>query len=179
MINKNKILLISLLILSPTLGLAQAQKYAFASEGYILSTLPETKQVEAQLETYKQQLDNRLETKVKEFQTKGTDFERNYADMTDLERADQQEELQIIQESILKFKRDAQSSLQDKQKELLEPVIDKVQKAIDEIAAENGYDYVIRAEALLFAKPIHDISDLVIKKLGVTPPPNKENKKSE
>ena len=171
----NKLLIILLLII-PTLGWAQGGKYAFASEGYILSALPETKQVEAQLDSYKKQLDTRLETKVKEYQEKGADFERNYANMTDLERADKQEELQVIQDSILKFERDAQTSLQEKQQELLEPVIDKVQNAIDAIATEKGYDYVVRAEALLFAKPAFDISDLVIKKLGVTPPSKKTKK---
>ena len=50
-------------------------------------------------------------------------------------------------------------------------------QAPDAVAAVVGYDFVLSAgvggvDIVLFAKEEHDVSDLVLKKLGVTPPTN-------
>jgi outer membrane protein len=51
--------------------------------------------------------------------------------------------------------------------QLLQPAYDKIQKAIDDVSAENGYTHVFRAEALLFARESDEISTLVLAKLGI------------
>jgi outer membrane protein len=50
---------------------------------------------------------------------------------------------------------------EEQQKSLL-----KVQKIIQSVAAEKGYDMVVNGEQLLFAKPELDISDIVIKEIS-------------
>src|SRR4051812_40186665 len=83
-----------------------------------------------------------------------------------------------MQTSIKEFETNAQSSMQKKQVSLLEPVLAKIQKSIDQVGAENGYTYIFSTHAdyggsaiILYAKNKEDnISDLVLKKLGVTPP---------
>jgi len=58
--------------------------------------------------------------------------------------------------------------MQDKEVQLLQPAYDKIQKAIDDVAAENGYSHVFRAEALLSGRDTDEISTLVLAKLGIT-----------
>lgn len=166
---KLKSLLLSAFVLFAVAATAQEVKVGYTNVDYVLSQMPEAKQIEADLKAYETQLQNRLQAKIQEFQTKGQAFQSGYQTMSDVERADKQEELQNLQASIEKFQREAQVSLQDKEVQLLQPAYDKIQKAIDDVAAENGYTHVFRAEALLFAKETDEISVLVLKKMGVTP----------
>ncbi|MBK5278685.1 MAG: OmpH family outer membrane protein, partial [Bacteroidia bacterium] len=79
-----------------------------------------------------------------------------------------------LQESIQKFQQDAQTSLQTKQTSLMEPVFAKVGKAIEEVAKENDYSFIINpqliggGDILLYNDEKYNISTLVLKKLGIT-----------
>lgn len=150
-------------------------KIGYTNVDYILSLLPESKQIEADLKAHEKQLTTQLQAKVQEFQTKMEAFQKGAPTMTEIVRADKQEELQTMQTSIEKFQREADSSLQKKQGELLEPVYTKIQGAIDKVATDNGYTYVFSSDAggmpiLLHASEDHNISDKVLTSLGVTPP---------
>ena len=142
-------------------------KFGYANEALILSSLPETKQINADLRAYERQLKNRMEAKMQEIQSKGQDYEKNYSTMTDLERADKQAELNSMQESLIKFQQDAETSIQEKQEKLLQPVLKKVQSVIDKIAENGNFTYILKADALLYAQDSEDISFLVLEKLGV------------
>ena len=91
-------------------------------------------------------------------------------------KADKERELGALQESIQKFQQDAQTSLQTKQSSLMEPVISKVGVAIEAVAKENDYSFILtpqiqgNTDILLYSDEKYDISALVLKKLGVTPP---------
>lgn len=146
------------------------QRFVYVNVEYILAAMPEAKQVDSDLQAYEKQLKTRLEAKIKEFQTKGSDLEQNYTKLTDLERADKQEELQTMQESIIKFQQEAELAMQKKQQDLLKPLYQKIQASIDKIGKAQGYGYIFKAEALLYARPSDDISAAVLKDLGITPP---------
>ena len=64
--------------------------------------MPETKQVQSEVQAYGTQLQNQLQSKITDFQSKADAFQKT-ATMTDLIRADKQEELQNLQASIQKF----------------------------------------------------------------------------
>ena len=56
------------------------------------------------------------------------------------------------------------------------PVYEKVGKAIEDTAKENGFSMVLSQQiggldVVLYADDTSDISDLVLKKMGVTPKP--------
>jgi outer membrane protein len=81
--------------------------------------------------------------------------------------------LAYLQENLQKFKQDAQLSIQKKENDLILPVYEKVGKAIEAVATENGFSYILNPEmvtggqTLLFADNKYNISDLVLKKLGI------------
>lgn len=157
-----------------TASLAQAPlKIGYTSVEYVLSQMPESKQIESQLKDYSTQLKNQLDTKYAEYQTKGEAFQKGAATMPDPVRADKQKELQNMQQSIQEFQQSAETSLQQKQQALLKPALDKLQQTIDAVATENGYTYVLNSDGaspvLLHGPKEGDISDLVLKKMGITP----------
>ena len=163
------VLLLSSIVLFSSLKAQSSEtfKTAYADEAFILSQLPETKQVEADLRAYKKQLENHLKSKTDEYQSKGEEFQKTFERMTDIERADKQEELANIQESILKFQHNAENDMQERQQKKLLPILEKLQRAIDEVAAAGNYTYIFKADALLYAKNAKDISLTILNRLGV------------
>jgi len=174
-----KILIIPVLLLMLSSFVAKAQtqtpKIGYANVEFILAQLPEAKAIESEYKTYEQQLSNQLQSKYEEFQRKAETFQRESATMTDLVRADKQNDLQNLQQSIEKFQQEAQVSLQNKQLELFQPAYKKITEAIQEVAKENGFTHVFSdntsgLQILLYASEKDDVSNLVLQKLGVTPP---------
>ncbi|KAA9325453.1 OmpH family outer membrane protein [Adhaeribacter soli] len=151
-------------------------KIGYTNVDYVMSQMPESKQIEADLKAYSAQLENQLKSKYQEFETKGQAYQKGAATMTDVVKADKEKELMNLRTSIEEFQKNADVSLQKKQQQLMEPVLDKLQKAIDDVAKENGYTYVFNSDAgygttpvLLHGPEDGNISDLVLKKMGVTP----------
>jgi outer membrane protein len=152
-------------------------KIGYTNVEYILALMPESKQIESDLKAYSTQLETQLQTKYKEYQTKGEAYQKGAQTMTDVIRADKEKELMNLQSSIEEFQKNAEASLQKKQQALLEPAYKKMQKAIDDVAKENSITYIFNSDAgygtnaiLLHAPESDNISDLVLKKMGVTPP---------
>ncbi|GAB3581121.1 OmpH/Skp family outer membrane protein [Hymenobacter daeguensis] len=156
---------------------AQAQaplKIGYTDVQYVLAQMPESKQIESDLKAYNTQLEAQLKSKYAEYQAKGEAYQKGEATMTDVVKADKQKELQSLQQSIQEFQRSAEQSLQQKQQTLLKPALDKLQKNIDAVADENGFTYVFNSDGggsplLLHAPESGNISDLVLKKMGITP----------
>jgi outer membrane protein len=122
-------------------------KIGYTNVDYVLSQMPESKQIEADLKAYSAQLENQLKSKYAEFESKGQAYQKGAATMTDLVKADKDKELMNLRTSIEEFQKNADQSLQKKQQQLMEPALDKLQKAIDAVANENGYTYVFNSDA--------------------------------
>ena len=83
--------------------------------------------------------------------------------MTDLIRADKQEELQNLQASIQKFQNEAQTSIVQKEQDLFKPLFEKISNAINVVSEREKFTHVFSAgvpgvDVLLYAKPTDDIS---------------------
>ncbi len=150
-------------------------KIGYTNVNYILSQLPETKQIESELKTHEEQLGAQLQSKMKEFEDKYKAFSdlAGQGNVDPVILNDKQTELQNLQSSIQKFQQEAEQSLQVKQQELLKPAYDKIQSNIDAVAKENGYTHIFATDTqgapiLLYAQKQDDISDLVLAKLGIS-----------
>ena len=150
-------------------------KMGYTNVEYILSQMPEAKQVDSEFKAYESQLQNQLQSKGTELQTKLQEYQQGAATMTDLVRADKEAELQSLNQRFEAFQREAQSSLQKKQAELYAPLFEKIGNAVKAVRTENGYDMIFSTgvpgvDILLDADDKYDVSDLVFKKMGITPP---------
>ena len=160
-------------LLAPRTAQAQ-QKIGYTSVEYVLSQMPESKQIESDLKAYGSQLEAQLKAKQAAFQTKLDAYQKGGASMTDIVKKDTEKELQQMQQGLQEFSQTAQQSIQQRQQTALRPVLDKIQKNIDAVADESGYAYVLNSDAgsspvLLHGPKDGDISDLVLKKMGITP----------
>ena len=157
---------------APTVQAQAPLKIAYTSVQYVLSQMPESKQIESELKTYSGQLEAQLKSKTTKFQTEVADYQKGAAAMTDVVKADKEKDLSAQQQSIQEFQRSAEQSLQQKQQTLLKPALEKLQKNIDAVADENGFTYVLNSDGdsplLLHGPKDGDISDLILKKMGIT-----------
>ncbi len=65
----------------------------------------------------------------------------------------------------------AGEAIQNKQSQLLAPVMRKIQDAIQAVAKEKGYTYVLARESMIVAPDADNLLQAVAKKLNVTVPP--------
>ena len=174
--------LVLLLVLGLGAHLSQAQtastttKIGYADVDYIFSQLPESKAIEAELKSTQAQLKNQIDAKYQDFQKKLADYNANLNTMLDAVRQNTERELQQMQQNIEKLQADAQTTIQTKQTQLMDPVYKKVGKGIEDVAKENGFTFVLNQQiggldVILYGDEKMDISDMVLKKLGVTPKP--------
>jgi outer membrane protein len=167
-----KLALLTLLLGAST---AFAQKYAHINSNELLLAMPERKQAETTLQEYAKQLDNQIKTMSGEYDAKVADYQKNEPIMTDVIKQDKIKEINDLEERIKTFQGTAQESLQKKEQELMQPMINKAKKAIEDVAKENNYKYVFDSSVgvLLFADPSDDILPLVKKKMNLpdTPAP--------
>lgn len=151
---------------------AQSLKVGHTRIDYIISQLSEAKVVNNQLTVQQTQAENELKRLQKELQEKYAAYQQGLSQMTDVIRKDREKELQTLQARIEEFGRTADASLQTKYRQLMSPILNKVQQTIDTVAKQNGYNYIINAGSttnVLYAQPENDITDLVLKRMGVTP----------
>lgn len=172
--------LVLLLVLGLGAHLSQAQtasvKIGYADVDYIFSQLPESKAIEAELKSTQAQLKNQIDAKYQDFQKKLADYNANLNTMLDAVRQNTERELQQMQQNIEKLQADAQTTIQTKQTQLMDPVYKKVGKGIEDVAKENGFSFILNQQiggldVILYGDEKMDISDMVLKKLGVTPKP--------
>lgn len=173
-----KLVLLLMLGFGTLLSHAQtaSTKIGYADVDYIFSQLPEAKQIDTELKSTQAQLKNQIDTKYADFQKKLADYQANLNTMLDAVRQNTERELQQMQQNIEKLQQDAQTTIQAKQTQLMDPVYKKVGKGIEEVAKENGFSFILNQQiggldVILYGDEKMDISDLVLKKLGVTPKP--------
>ena len=145
-----------------------AMKIGYADVDYILSQMPESKQVESDLQATNKQLQSQLEAKYTEYQQKLQAYQQGAATMLDAVRQDKERELAGLEQNIQKFQQDAQASIQKKTAELMEPLTKKIGDMINAVATEQGYTHVLNGQVggidvVLYADEIYDISDEVLK----------------
>jgi outer membrane protein len=151
-----------------------ASKIGYADVDYIFTQMPEFKQIQTDLQSLQNQLKKNLETKGAEFQRKVAEFQQNANTMLETVRQNTERELMQMQSNLEKLQQDAQAEIQKKEGALMEPVYAKVGKAIEDVAKENAFTFVLNQQiggldVILYGDPSADISELVLKKMGVTP----------
>ncbi len=168
--------MISTPLLAQTTPANGTGKIVYTSVDYLLQNLPEGKVVQNQLEVTKAQLDKALGEIYKEAQEKYEAYQKNGASMAEVIRADRQKELEILQTRIQEMQTNSQQSLATKQQQLMEPLITKVNDAIQAVGKEQGYLLIINMDGgqgnptiLYSSSEDNNASNLILRKLGVDP----------
>ena len=147
------------------------QLFGHVNSQEILSAMPEAATAQLALQEELQGLQEQGQTMMQEFESQQSDFQLNQEGMSEAIRNDKLKSLENLQERILLFEQSAEQSIQMKQAELFEPILTKIQNAIDEVAKEKEYAYIFDLVGLqggvVYKDDSHDITELVRKKLNL------------
>lgn len=169
-----KKLVIIAVVLIASLGATQAvnaQKIGYVDMSEIVTSMPEYAQADTALGKYRNELMQQIQVMQKEFQTNADQYVKDSTTMSDAVKEVKRSELQDQQTRLMRFQQTSQQKMQEKQQELLKPIIDKAQKAVNDVAKSKGYTYVFNDTGdgtILIVKPEgDDITAAVKTKLGI------------
>ncbi len=159
---------VSMLLLLP-LGLAaQEMKIAVVNTQEVFNLLPELAEVESKMAAYTKQYQDQMKAMEDEHTRKYADLTAQGDTLTENIRILRIQEVQDIEARIQNFIPMAREEMEKKQAELVAPLQEKIQKAIDEVGAENGYTYIMSPQVMLYSgSSAIDATDKVKAKLGL------------
>jgi outer membrane protein len=165
-----KKVLLTLLCVLPLSIFAQDFKAGHVNFEEIISQMPELEKVKAQVDTISKQWEDLMMKMRDEYSVKIKELQDKQSTMTDGMQQSKVAEIQEIETRITNTRQQAVTEIQNKQKELMQPIIEKVRNAIKVVATENKLTYVfdLGAQSIVYTAPTAlDITPLVKKKLGL------------
>ena len=166
---KKTFIVIAMALLS--LGTAFAQKnvkLGHIDSNELLKIMPGRDSAQAKLQREMTELEGALQNMQMELQQLYNDYMAKESQMSDLIKQTKQTELQDKGARIEEFQKNAQLQLQESEKALLTPIIDRAKEAIRKVAKDNGYTYIFdSAVGVTLYEGGDDILPLVKKELGL------------
>ncbi len=149
---------------------ASAQKTAHINLDSLITLMPESKVAQQAVQDYAKQLEQQITAMQTELQTKYEAFQKDAPNMAPIVKQTKEAELNDLNQRITDFQQQAQGDYQKKSADLSKPVYEKAKKAIDQVAKETGYKYVLDTSTglVIYNEPADDILVPVMKKLGIT-----------
>jgi outer membrane protein len=164
-----KLIVASVLALGFFTASAQT-KIGYINTEELLGSMPEALTVSKELEEYGAALDMQREEYMKELNEKGAKFNEDSSKLSATMKEIKRKELQELYEKIQNYQQTAQDDMNKKSQEKLMPLRKKAMEAINAVAKENGYIYVLDISSIIVGPPSDNIIGLVKKKLGIKDP---------
>ncbi|MDA8596658.1 MAG: OmpH family outer membrane protein [Flavobacteriaceae bacterium] len=149
----------------------QAQKVAHINTEQLISSLPETKALNEELQKLTKTYADDIKAADDLLKAKYERFTAESAAQTDEENQKRMLEVQADQEKIRQMQIAAREELQKKEVEKLNPILEKAMQAINDVAKEKGIVYVFDSapgKGLIVFDKGEDIIKDVQAKLGMT-----------
>jgi outer membrane protein len=153
--------------------LTQAQKYAVIDTKYILDKMPDYKAAQKQVDDFAALWQKEIDLLQKDLDKMFRDFESEQVMLTDELKKKREDQLFIKEKTIRDMQRQRfgfEGDLFKKRQELIQPIQNKVYNAVQRLAVQRGYDFILdKSEGItvIFADPKLEKSDDVLKELGV------------
>ena len=163
-----QVLVLAVLCLLGTDTFAQKIKLGHFNSNELMQKMPEAKQAETQLQEYIADLQAEMELMNQEYNRLMQEYEAKKDQLTDLLKANKENEIKSVVERMQNFQRQSDVSVQEKQMELMNAIVEKIKAAVAEVASENGYTYIFESNGILwYSTDSDDITSLLEKKLSL------------
>ena len=157
-------------LLTVSLTSAQNLKFGHINREQLIIELPEYLSAMTTLESEAKALQDRRDIMTQEAQQKFTEYLTQRDELPELVRATLEKEIQDINSRLENYDLLANQTIGKKQQDLLMPIMEKVNKAIEDVGAENGFIYIfdVSSQIVLYhSEQSVDCLNLVKRKLGV------------
>jgi len=152
---------------------SQAQRYAVIDSKYILEKLTDYKDAQKKLDQFSEQWQQEIDQKqalvdkmIKDYDAEQVMLSDELKKKREDELYNKEKELRDLQKKRFGFEGD----LFKKRQELIKPIQDRVYNAVQKLAVDKQYDFILdKSEGItvIFADPKLDKSDDVLRNLGV------------
>ena len=168
--NVLKFFLIAVVLLGGMTSKAQDLKFGHINSRELLMSMPESDSAQAKIERLAADYDQQMEEMQVELNKKYDDYLQNREKFTNLIRQTKEADIQEMQQRIANFQQMAQDDLQTQQGQLMQPIIEKANKAVREVAEEKGFIYIFdigSGNPVYWSEKSIDVLPLVKAKLGI------------
>ena len=164
-------LLFALVVASCATSASAQLKIGYIDSEVLKERLPEILAVQRTLEQLQQDYEREImdrQTKLKKIED---DFQRQELLMSEARKAEMRADFEAKVQQLQQFTQEKfgpEGELTRKQIELLEPIFQKINDAIRDMAEEGKYDFIFdspSAGLVLFAKPEYDLTEQLIERM--------------
>jgi outer membrane protein len=150
---------------------AQTPKFGYTNSAALLSQLPEVKSADANIQAFQTQLQKQGQQMVETLKGKYDDLAKKekLGEIAPKILQEEAEKLKGEEAKIGQFEQEMNKKVTEKREALLQPILDKVNKAIADVSKEQGFTYVFDSSTsiLLYADETLDVTKAVKVKLGI------------
>jgi outer membrane protein len=157
------------LIMTGNSTLAQNYKFGYLNRDELLRAMPEYDSANVKIEKLRKEIVIQLASMQSELDNKTTAFNNESKNLSDVIRKTKEEELKTLDTRLQFFQAQATQQLNNKNSELIRPLVDKVDKAIKDVSKEQGFTFVFDTGILYYfdEKKSINMIPLVKVKLGL------------
>lgn len=158
-----------------SVGAQAQQKIGYVDTQTILEELPEYATVQQKLDQLEQEWRAEIESQEKKVEALRDEYRAWELLYTDEERQEKRAAIQKAREKVEQLRQQyfgPDGELYARQQELMRPIQERILTATEEVATEEGYDYVFdKSEKVLFmyARDDHNLNTQVLRALGINP----------
>jgi len=156
----------------PMSVVAQVQKIGYVNSSKILQEFPEAQEAQKKIDAMQKTIQDELEKRQAELKAKYEDYQKKESMMNEAAKRAAQDEFSNLQRKYEEFrveKLGSNSELAKESERLLDPIKEKVIKAIERVAKDDKYTFVFdkteQVNLLLYGDNNHDLTFKVIDKL--------------
>jgi outer membrane protein len=152
---------------------ANAQKYCMIDSKYILEKINDYKDAQAKLDAISKTWQTEIDDKMQEVDKLYKAYQAERPMLSDDMRKKREDDIvqkEKAAKDLQKQRFGYEGDLFKKRQELVKPIQDRVYNAVQKLAANKGYDFVLDKAGgvtLFYANPVLDKSDDVLKILGI------------
>lgn len=163
------VLFVALITAAPYAWSQANLKIGYIDSQALIELMPEKQTVETTLMAYQRSLEEQIQAMYTEYQNKVADYTNNVDGMSAIIKQTKEREIADLETRITDFQQSAEGDFTQKQAELYDPLITKAKDAINAVASENGFTYIldISMGVVLYYEGGEDVLPLVKAKLGL------------
>jgi outer membrane protein len=153
---------------------SSAQKYGFIDSEFILNKLPEYKDAKERLDKLAERWTKEIEERYEVIKIKKNKCLREEDLLPAHEKKKREEEIATLESEAMQMQKTrfgVNGDYFQKRQELIKPIQDKIYEAMQTIASKRNYSFIFdkaNQSNLIFADSKFDLSNEVLKELGVT-----------
>lgn len=118
-------------------------KIGYTNPARILSQLPEVEKVDKQIEALIDEKDEELALKATGLQQIFSEYENTMGNLSQQERSTREQELMQLNQEFEQEREAMMNEIRLRRDELMEPIIERVNVAMEEVAKEMGLDLIL------------------------------------